>query len=578
MRTLECTVPCQRLGLRSIQNWRSNWWRHTENWERIKRKLLEKPRPFRFAELQIAMTLSNCSFPSKSTSHGNQSIKDLMVCPPFPNVDFQIRCSSLPSVVNASLNVPLAVATTFTNLVVLLAMRRVTSIRLPSKLLLCSLVLTDLGAGAVVAPQHAAWLFHQAINPDIILCSLLKAFVITSSLFGWASLWTLAAMSLDRYAALFFYLKYQQIVTTRRVCAVLAFIWALAILFALTSVTSSELWYVAIVPGIVIPLLVISVACIKISRRLLAGQIQPQASNETQQQAGNTLNRARYRRTASAMIIAFVLLLICYLPFLFRAILTRAIERNTRMTCLIDYSNSIILLNSLLNPFVYCLRLPEIRTEVVKQLRKLFCRSSSGQWTEDKDWKWAYLLVTTKRVRSVDLNTHYLNSASQQIVSATSIMLASFELVGQWRANGPVAGVRLLLGVFAVCVLCMCNVFYVLSRFGFNDNFLKVVMRPETFSSKRKSLLENIRFRLYESFIMGITFPTEFLKPTYIVQHALFEYLKRTEVCQPREEHTRNRYFKCKMIAQKIKVWPAVTFFKQTTWVLVYCKWCYDLT
>ena len=150
-------------------------------------------------------------------------------------------------------------------------------------------------------------------------------------------------------------------------------------------------------------------------------------------------------------------------------------------------------------------------------------------------------------------------------------MLASFELVGQWRANGPVAGVRLLLGVFAVYV------FYVLSRFGFNDNFLQAVMRPETFSSKRKSLLENIRFRL-ESFIMGITFPTEFLKPNYIVKHALFEYLKRTEVCQLREEHTRNRYFKCKMIAQKIKVWLVVTFFKQTTWGLVYCKWCYDLT
>ena len=403
MRTLECTVPCQRLGLRSIQNWRSNWWRHTENWERIKRKLLEKPRPLRFAELQIAMTLSNCSFPSKSTSHGNQSTKDLMVCPPFPNVDFQIRCSSLPSVVNAALNVSLAVATTFANLVVLLAMRRVTSIRLPSKLLLCSLVLTDLGAGAVVAPQHATWLFNQAINPDIILCSLYKELSVTSSLLVSASIWTLAAISLDRYAALFFYLKYQQIVTTRRVCALLAFIWALAILFALTSVTSSELWYVAIVPGTAIPLLVISVACIKISRRLRAQHIQPQASNETQQQAGNTLNMARYRRTASAMIIAFVFLLICYLPFLCVVVLTTAIERKPLLACLPDNSYSLVLLNSLLNPFVYCLRLPEIRTEVVKQLRKLFCLSSSGQWTEDTDWKWAYLLVTTKRVRSVDL-------------------------------------------------------------------------------------------------------------------------------------------------------------------------------
>ena len=328
------------------------------------------------------MTLSNCSFPSKSTSHGNQRTTDSMVCPPFPNVYFEICCSSLPSVANAALNVSLAVATTFANLVVLLAMRRVTSIRLPSKLLLCSLVMTDLGAGSVVTPQHAAWLFHQAINPDIIPCSISNAVAITSSAFAWASLWSLAAMSLDRYAALFFYLKYQQIVTTRRVCAVLVFIWASAILFALTSITTFELWFIGFATGTAIPLLVISVACIKISRRLLAGQIQPQASNETQQQAGNTLNMARYRRTASAMIIAFVLLLICYLPFQCMLVLTTAIERTALLACMLDYSYSLVLLNSLLNPFVYCLRLPEIRTEVVKQLRKLFCRSSSGQWTD----------------------------------------------------------------------------------------------------------------------------------------------------------------------------------------------------
>ena len=113
----------------------------------------------------------------------------------------------------------------------------------------------------------------------------------------------------------------------------------------------------------------------------------------------------------------YVLLVICYLPFLCMAVLRSAAERTALMACLLDYGYSLLLLNSLLNPFVYCLRLPEIRTEVVKQLRKLFCRSSSGQWTEDKDWKCARIpLATPKRVRFVDLNTiHSLNSASQQI-------------------------------------------------------------------------------------------------------------------------------------------------------------------
>ena len=174
------------------------------------------------------MTLSNSSFPSnQTTGHGNMTTKthgDLLLCPPFPNVRFETLDSSIPYFVNAALNVPLAIATTVTNLMVLLAMRRVTSIRLPSKLLLCSLMLTDLGARSVVSPQFAAYLFRRAIYPDLVPCSLSRSIAITGSTFGAASLLTLGAIILDRYAALFFYLKYQQIVSTRRVCAALGFI------------------------------------------------------------------------------------------------------------------------------------------------------------------------------------------------------------------------------------------------------------------------------------------------------------------------------------------------------------------
>ena len=319
------------------------------------------------------MTLRNSSFPSnQTTGHGNTTAEtqgDLLLCPPFPNVRFESMDSPLPYFVNAALNVPLAVTTTFANLVVLLAMRRVTSIRLPSKLLLCSLVMTDLGAGSVVQPQFAAYLFLRAIYPELVPCDLCRSIVITGSIFGAASLCTLAAISLDRYAALFFYLNYQQIVSTRRVCAVLAFIWTLALLNALTAVLTRELWRPAMTTVVSADLLVVSVAYIKIYRRLQDQQIQPQAPDQAEQHAGNTLNMARYRRTASAMMWICVLLLICYLPYLCMVAFRSVTETRGLTECLYDFGYSFVLLNSLLNPFVYCLRLPDVRTEVVKQLQ-----------------------------------------------------------------------------------------------------------------------------------------------------------------------------------------------------------------
>ena len=332
------------------------------------------------------MTLSNSSFPSnQTTGHGNTTAKthgDLLLCPPFPNVYFESLDSSLPYFVNAALNVPLAIATTFANLVVLLAMRHVTSIRLPSKLLLCSLVLTDLGAGSFVQPQFATRLFLRAIYPDLVPCSLFKSCTATAPLLAYASLLTLAAISLDRYAALFFHLKYHQIVTTRRVCAVLAFIWAFAALWPILTFVKrrDKLTFPSLVTSVfVVPLLVIFVACTKIYCRLRAQQIQPQALDQAQHQAGNTLNMERYRRTASLMMWICVFLLICYLPLLCMAAYRATAERTALTECLYDFSITLVLLNSLVNPFVYCFRLPDIRTEVVKQLQKLFCRSSSAQ-------------------------------------------------------------------------------------------------------------------------------------------------------------------------------------------------------
>ena len=328
----------------------------------------------------MAQNYSSVSF-NQPTGQGNSTAimhEDLLVCPPFSNVVFKSLDTPLPYFFNAALNVPLAVATTVANLVVLLAMRRVTSIRLPSKLLLCSLVLTDLGAGSVVAPQFAAFLFLRGTFLDLVQCSLYKSLTFTASAFGTASLLNLAAISLDRYAALFFHLKYHQIVTTRRVCTVLAFIWTLALLLALVSLWEHKLYHASISTVFAVALLVIFVACIKILHRLRAPHIQPQAPDQAQQQAGNTLNMERYRRTAFVMMLVIVFLLICYLPswclFLFRA----APGWTALNECLSHYSYTLILLNSFLTPFLYCFRLPEIRTEVVKQLRKLFCRSNAA--------------------------------------------------------------------------------------------------------------------------------------------------------------------------------------------------------
>ena len=327
-------------------------------------------------EIPSTMEATSSSFPNTTSgSLGEHTVH----CPPFSNVRFKTLDSTLPYFLNAALNVPLAVATTVANLLVLLAMRHVTSIRLPSKLLLCSLVVTDIGAGSVVQPLFAAFLFFRAINPDLVPCELYISHTYTSSTFGGASLLTLTAISLDRYAALFFPLKYQQLVTTRRVCTVLIFIWFDSLIWPALLLLDGKIFDALASTGALVALLIISFACIKIYRRLRAQKIQPQALDHAQQQAGNPLNMARYRKTATTMMTVHVLVLICYLPFSCMAALRSMTERTALTRCLYEFSFSLLMLNSFLNPFVYCFRMSEVRTEVVKMLRNSVQLLSSTQ-------------------------------------------------------------------------------------------------------------------------------------------------------------------------------------------------------
>ena len=85
---------------------------------------------------------------------------------------FETGRSVVPYLVNVSSNVILALVTTVANTLVLLAIRKNTSLHLPSKLLLGNLVVTDLGAGIVAQPMLVAFFVPKAkgITASILAC------------------------------------------------------------------------------------------------------------------------------------------------------------------------------------------------------------------------------------------------------------------------------------------------------------------------------------------------------------------------------------------------------------------------
>ena len=88
---------------------------------------------------------------------------------------------------------------------------------------------------------------------------------------------------------------------------------------------------------------------------------------------GNNLIISKKR--ALKTFIYFIFMMFCYLPYLFYSLLSNnsviAFDRNWS-----NLVNNVVFLNSSVNPFLYCWCNHEIRTSVVKIIRKMMCRQT----------------------------------------------------------------------------------------------------------------------------------------------------------------------------------------------------------
>ena len=259
-------------------------------------------------------------------------------------------------IVNCILNVPLILICIVGNALGLIAASKSRWIRSSSMEILSSLAFSDLLFGIIAQPLFLA---HQ-FTKESFLNSLMV--LIVYPICG-VSLWTLTAISVDRFLALHFHMRYATLVTTTRVKISIAFIW-------LYNFVSSALYY--LVPFIyffimalttVICILTCFLAYLGIYFIVRHHQLQIHAQQETVESkdvAGNVhgISMARLKKSAMNTFVFFIFFVICYLPMY--ALLTFAISKRAQWTTEYDFSITVVFLHSAINPFLFCWRLQEL--------------------------------------------------------------------------------------------------------------------------------------------------------------------------------------------------------------------------
>ena len=274
------------------------------------------------------------------------------------------------------LNLAFSVVATLGNVLVIRALWKASSIPATLKKLFLSLAFSDLAMGLFAQPMFGAMIavmLKMAVsgnyNFDSFCPEMLTISYFTLFLLACASFLNITAIAVDRLLAISLHLRYQELVTPKRIVIGLMSVW-------LTSCVATSVYIllpnnhdrVSDVLGFV-GLFVTTVAYIRIYK--VVRYHQNQIKSQCQVQNGQAMEVLREKKSAINSLFVYVVFLACYVPYLCCTILLMV--DNFRTSFLVAYQVALflVLLNSSLNPIVYCWRYREIRENVQSTVRKI---------------------------------------------------------------------------------------------------------------------------------------------------------------------------------------------------------------
>ena len=255
------------------------------------------------------------------------------------------------------------------NIITMQALRKTSSLPKTLKTLLLSLAVSDLGVGLLVQPLYVAILVMEKNSTAYSTVELARS--IQARILVFASHFGVFALAVDRFLAIQLHLRYQELVTHKRVVAVVISVWV----FSASISILRKLYDSDIMRAVILVVCVVTTGLLycKIyaavrhhTNQIHALQVQQATQNE------DMANAARLKKSSLATFYVYFVYLVCYLPascFLF----AKTVNDETPLLSHLHYfTRTLVFLNSSLNPLIYCWRMRHIRQTVMDILRNIF--------------------------------------------------------------------------------------------------------------------------------------------------------------------------------------------------------------
>ena len=281
-------------------------------------------------------------------------------------------------ITNCVINACTSFSAAFGNGIVLMAIWKSPSLHSPSNTLLFGLALTDFSVGTFVQPMQVAICLFTLLTKEGSPQELKSSFDILSVILSATSFAIATFISIDRYLVFYLHMRYQMIVTTKKVIVFIAFGFLTAGLLSLTWRLDLEAYYWAVTSSSPICFSIMVLMYLKIFRIVRRHQTQIKAQTQMSTERKNTSQRFLALSTKSAIntfYVCFFLFLFCF-PYNCISLVIQFTGFSVTKYIALQLAGTVVFMNSSLNPLLYLWRVVEIR-KAVRRILRFPCSTNS---------------------------------------------------------------------------------------------------------------------------------------------------------------------------------------------------------
>ncbi|XP_031572613.1 G-protein coupled receptor 3-like [Actinia tenebrosa] len=271
------------------------------------------------------------------------------------------------------INAMLAFISSCNNFVIIYTIARTASIQVPSNILVLGLAISDFGVGILAQPAYSIFKFFEMKRSVSLYCTFGLVYSYSYWTLATVSFFTLTAITVDRFLAVHIHLRYQELVTVRRYGILLGCIWVISSVTCVCRMQLSHMLFIRVV-GVLSLVFLITLNLyflIKIFQVICRHSIQIQAQQQSVQQS---IDMPRYKKSVNTMYYVIGAFLVCYVPYVGTMIVY--IDASKKITqhklMLLVVTQTLVMLNGMLNPIIYFWRIQEIRHSAFQLFRKSF--------------------------------------------------------------------------------------------------------------------------------------------------------------------------------------------------------------